>query len=74
MKTNVEEREKIYLYLAAMFIILPTGYGINLLFGMLVAISAMFVTGGFLVFLRTIMTIKFAELEIHLRPVLEGNE
>lgn len=74
MKTTIEDRERMYLYLSAMFIILPTGYGINILFGMLPAISAMFVVGGFLVFLRTIMTIKFAELEIHLRPVLEGNE
>lgn len=69
-----EDRERMYLYLSAMFIILPSGYGTWLLFGMLPAISMMFVTGGFLLFLRTIMTIKISELEIHLKPVMEGEE
>ena len=71
---NVEEREKMYLYLSAMCIIIPTGYGIWWLFGDIPAVSAMFVVGGFLVFLRTILIIRLAELELHLRPVLEGNE
>jgi hypothetical protein len=71
---NTQDREMMYLYLSSMLIIIPTGFGIWTLFGMLPAISAMFVVGGFLIYLRTIMTIKFAELEIHLKPVLEGME
>lgn len=69
-----QEREQMYLYLSSMLIVIPTGFGVWTLFGMLPAISAMFVAGGFIVYLRTIMTIKLTELEIHLKPVFEGNE
>lgn len=71
---NSQEREQMYLYLSSMLIVIPTGFGIWTLFGLLPAISSMFVVGGFLIYLRTIMTIKLTELEIHLKPVFEGNE
>ncbi len=73
--TDSKERERLYLYLSAMLIVLPTGYGTWLFTNSeLISISAMFVIGGFLVFLRTILIIRFAELELHLKPVIEGYE
>lgn len=59
-----------YLYLSSMLIVFASGFGAFAIFNNeLVGISAMFVAGGFLIYLRTIMTIKIAELEIRLTPV-----
>jgi hypothetical protein len=72
--TDTQEKERTYLYLAGMLIVIPTGFGVWTIWGMLPAISAMLVAGGVLVFFRTILIIRFAELELHLKPVFEGNE
>jgi len=64
------DNEHKYLYISSMMIVFCSGFGAYSLFNNeLVAVSVMFVLGGFLVFLRTIMTIKVAELELKLTPV-----
>lgn len=68
-----KERELRNLYLSSMLIVFPAGFGTYVLTNnMLAAISAVFVSGAFLVFLKTILTIKVAELEVRLVQVKEG--